>query len=154
MKIDMKETEEDFDDFLMIMDDQLDWLADEAEKYGITLDLTPDDFTKLEKLFDLMSEGQNKDYISGLVVTFARHLGEVVRETYGGKWHLPLDDEKNVNFNTPVIIEHTPIEGLELAPISIMRAYALRRKAGTLQQAVDADINPEPLDLSDMIERE
>jgi hypothetical protein len=152
MTFNKKEAEEKFDDFLMIMDDQLDWLTEEAERYGFTLKLTPDDFAKLEKLFDLMSEGQNKDFISRLVITFARHLGEIVRVNYGGKWELPLDDEKNVNFNTPVIVGHTPIQGLEFAPLSVMRAYSLRRKRGTLQQAVEAHVTPSPLDISDLIE--
>jgi len=154
MTIDKKVAEDKFDDFLMIMDDQLDWLDNETDKYKVTLDLTPDDLSKLERLFDLMSENQDKEFISKLLITFARHLGEVVCRNYGGKWNLPFDDEKNVNFNTPVIIEHTPIDGLEFAPLSVMRAYALHRKEGTLQLAVDAQIDPKPLDLSGLIETE
>lgn len=119
---------EKFDDFLMAMDEQLDWLGDEAAKYGIKLDFSLGDFERLEQLFDLMSEGLDKIAVSSLVVIFARHLGELVRLNYGGKWVLPLNDEKNVNFNTPVIVGHTSIEGLEFAPITVMRAYALRRK--------------------------
>ncbi|MBR8233532.1 hypothetical protein K6W26_08885 [Burkholderia sp. AU42008] len=154
MVFDRKVAEEAFDDFLMIMDDQLDWLSDEAKQHGIQLTVKLDDLPKLEKLFDLMSDGKDKDYVSGLVVAFARFLGEIVRENYGGKWELPLDDEKNVNFNTPVIVGHTPVEGLEFAPLSVMRAYALRRKQGTLQRAVSAQINPTPLDLSGLAEEE
>ena len=119
---------EKFDDFLMAMDEQLDWLGDEAAKYGIKLDFSLGYFERLEQLFDLMSEGLDKIAVSSLVVIFARHLGELVRLNYGGKWVLPLNDEKNVNFNTPVIVGHTSIEGLEFAPITVMRAYALRRK--------------------------
>jgi hypothetical protein len=35
-----------------------------------------------------------------------------------------------------------------------MRAFALRRKPGTLRRAVDAEIHIKPLDLSDLIEKE
>ncbi|WP_334054461.1 hypothetical protein [Burkholderia cepacia] len=146
--------EKGFDNFLMDMDDQLDWLSEKAMEHGIELGVKLDDCPKLEKLFDLLSSGQNKDYALGLVVTFARYLGEIVRENYGGKWILPLDDDKNVNFNTPVIVGHTPIEGLEFAPLSVMRAYALRRKPGTLQRAVDAQVDPKPVDLSGLTEEE
>ncbi|WP_080409427.1 hypothetical protein [Burkholderia ubonensis] len=152
MAFDRKSAEEEFDNFLMTMDDQLDWLSEKAGEHGIELNVKPDDFPGLEKLFDLLSGGKDKDYVSGLVVTFARFLGEIVRENYGGKWVLPLDDEKNVNFNTPVIVGHTPIDGLEFAPLSVMRAYALRRKPGTLQRAVDAQVNPKPVDLSGLAE--
>ncbi|WP_367189802.1 hypothetical protein [Burkholderia sp. Ed8] len=154
MAFDRKSAEEEFDNFLMNMDDQLDWLSEKAEEHGIELSVQLDDLPKLEKLFDLLSSGQNKDYVLGLVVTFARYLGEIVRENYGGKWTLPLDDDKNVNFNTPVIVGHTPIEGLEFAPLSVMRAYALRRKPGTLQRAVEAQVDPKPVDLSGLAEEE
>jgi hypothetical protein len=144
--------EEAFDCFLIDMDDQLDWLADEAEKHEINFDFTRDDLVRLEELFDLMTKNQDKEYASKLVVTFARHLGEFFRRNHGGKWKLHLVDEKNVNFNTPVITEHSKIEGLEFAPMSVMRAYSLRRKQGTLSRAVDANVNPSPLDLSRFIE--
>lgn len=152
MSIDKASAKEKFDGFLMAMDDQLGALKIEAEKRGIPLDLSLDDLDRLERLFDLMSAGLSKDAISSLVVAFARHLGEVVRLKYGGKWHLPLDDEKSVNFNTPVLVGHSPVKDLEFAPLSTMRAYALRKRSGTLRRAVDADININPLDLSGLVE--
>ncbi len=154
MVMDRKAAEEAFDEFLMRMDDQLDWLSDEAKGHGIQLHVELDDLPKLEKLFDLLSGGKGKDEVSELVVAFAIFLGEIVREGCGGKWALPLDDEKNVNFNTPVIVGHAPVEALEFAPLSVMRAYALRRKPGTLQRAVDAQVNPKPVDLSGLTEEE
>lgn len=152
MNVDKKQAQEVFEDFLMRMDDQLEALADEAAKRGIKLDKTLDDLERLEKLFDLMVEGADKDTRSSLIVTFARYLGEVVRIRYGGRWALPLDDEKNINFNKPVIVGHAKIEGLEFSPLTTMRAYALKKKPGMLRRAVDADIDPKPLDLSGLIE--
>jgi hypothetical protein len=143
---------EDFDNFLMVMDDQLEALHDEATKRRLILDLSLDDLERLEKLFDLMADGVDNDTRSSLIVSFGRHLGEVVRQNYGGRWSVPLDDEKNVNFNKPVIIGHTKIEGLEFAPLTVMRAYSLRKKPGTLRRAVEADVNPQVLDLSELIE--
>lgn len=152
MGINRNEAEEKFDEFLMVMDDQLDYLQGEAEKHGITLDLSGKDIENLEKLFDAMSSGIDSETRAGLVVVFARHLGEVFRINHGGEWRLPLDDEKNVNYNTPVIAGFGTIEGLEFAPISVVRAYSLRKKPGTMKRAVDAVANPQPLDLSGLVE--
>lgn len=152
--MDHTEAQEKFEAFLMIMDDQLEALKDEAAKRELRLDSSLADLERLERLFDLMSEGLDTDAKAGLIVTFARHLGEIVRIRSGGTWHLPLSDEKNINFNAPVIVGHTSITGLGFAPLSVMRAYALRRKPGTLRRAVEADIHIKPVDLSGLIEPE
>jgi len=149
---DKKKSLEDFDDFLMIMDEQLDTLENDAEARGIKLDFSLSSLAKLEELFLKMANGADKDIRDRLIVYFARYLGEIVRTNYGGKWQLSLDDQKNVNFNTPVIVGHTPIQGLEFSPIGIMRAFALKRRPGMLRTAIDADINPSPLDLSGLTE--
>lgn len=154
MRIDRKAAEEDFDNFLMVMDEQLEWLETEARHTGITLHDAPDVPETLELLLGRMASGLNDDAVSRLLVVFGRYLGEYVRTRYGGTWTLPLDDEKNVNFNVPVITGHTPMPELEFAPIRVMRAYYLRRRAGTLRRAIDSHITPERLDLSDLIEQE
>jgi hypothetical protein len=154
MKVNRVEAEEKFDDFLMIMDDQLEWLEDEASKRGIDLRCTPNTPELLELLFDKMSVSMNEDDISRLLVVFGRYLGEFILTTYGGKWTLPLDDEKNINFNTPVIVEHTKFEGLEFSPIRAMRAYYLRRRKGLIRQTILNQIAPEIVDLSEEAARE
>lgn len=143
---------ETFDDFLAAMDDQLNWLAEEGRKRGINLTKGLADFENLEALFDDLATGASKSDVAGLTVVFGRHLGEVMLACHGGAWHLPLDDPKSVNFNTPVIIGHSQVQGLEFAPLSVMRAYALRRRPGTLRRAFEAQTVPGPLDLSDLIE--
>lgn len=143
---------EKFDDFLMIFDDQTDALEQDAEARGIELDFSLSSLEKLEQLFTMMAEGKDKDAIGQLIIYFARYLGEIVRTNYGGMWKISLDDPKNVNFNTPVIVGHTPIEDLEFAPIGIMRAFALKRQPGMLLRAINADVNPSPVDLSGLIE--
>ena len=152
--LDRMRAEDIFQQFLIIMDDQIEWLEDQAKDRGIELSMSPTSFGNLEKLFDLMSESQSEDYISRLVVTFGRYLGEIVRLNYRGKWTLPLSDDKNINFNTPVITEHSCIEGLEFAPLSVMRAYSLRRKRNLLETAVNAQIDPKPIILDHLIEKD
>lgn len=143
---------EDFESFLLQMDEQLDGLREEAEAANVNLDMLDGDFEKLELLFDRVSDGLADDRRTDLVIAFARYLGELVRKLFGGDWSLPLDDEKSVNFNWPVIVGHSPVPGLEFAPISTMKAYALRKRPGTLRRAVMADVRPQALDLSDLVE--
>lgn len=152
MRFDRRKAEENFDNFLMIMDEQLENLKDTAEKHKVALDFSLIDLENLEDLFDLVTEDLTKDEISKTIVFFARYLGELMIVKNGGKWTLPLDNEKNINFNTPIITGHSKIEGLEFAPISTMRAYALRRKKGTLRRSYEANVNPVPVDIDHLIE--
>ena len=130
MNINQDQAAEVFDDFLIAMDDQLEWLIEEAKKHKIALTNSPNTPELLEKSFDLISEELNEEDIEKLIVIFGRYLGEFIRLNYDGKWTLPLKDKKNVNFNTPVITGHSPIEGLEFAPIRVICAYALRNCNG------------------------
>ena len=148
MNIDQVQAAEVFDDFLIATDDQIEWLIEEAKKHKIALTNSPNTPELLEKSFDIISEKMNKEENEKLIVIFGRYLGEFIRLNYGGKWTLPLKDKKNVNFNTPVITGHSPIEGLEFAPIRVICAYALRRYKGTIRRAIDNHIHPQILDLS------
>lgn len=144
----------EFEEFLTLMDEQIDWLESEASSRDIHIDLSDNFGTirNLELLFDQLSHGKDRDEIAGLIVVFARYLGEWVRIHFGGAWQLPLDDPKNINFNTPVIEGHTSVPGLQFAPIFAVRAYALRRNPGTLQKAIEAQVDPKTLDLSGLQE--
>jgi hypothetical protein len=142
-----------FDHFLMIMDDQLEAFEDKAKDYGIALTREPESFDKLESLFDKMTEGADKEIKTNLVITFGRYLGEIVRESFGGKWELPLGDPRNINFNTPVIIGHTAAAGVQFSPISVMHAYSLRKRAGLLRTAAMSQVKPQPPDIDHMEEK-
>lgn len=68
MKIDQHEANAKYDAFLMDMDEQLEWLKDEAAKHAITLDGTPADFENLERLFDLMASSRDKEFVPSSVL--------------------------------------------------------------------------------------
>ncbi|WP_350582401.1 hypothetical protein [Pseudomonas sp. HY2-MNA-CIBAN-0224] len=104
MNIDQVQAAEVFDDFLIAMNDQIEWLIEEAKKIALTN--SPNTPELLEKSFDLISEELNEEDIEKLIVIFGRYLGEFIRLNYGRKWTLPLKDKKNVNLNTPVITGH------------------------------------------------
>lgn len=151
---DPRSAQEVFDDFLLRMDDQIEGLQREATSHGVVLDLTAASVGRLEALFDVLAPSSAPaDAQRGHLVTFGRYLGEVMRLHHRGRWHLPLDDPRNVHFNQPVIVGHRP-GGVPFAPMSVMRAYAVRRKAGTVSVAFrsHADPAPGPLDLSDLAE--
>lgn len=151
--IDTTKAKEDFDNFLFTMDDQLEAIEAEARDRGINIELTVDSLENLESLFFALAEKSNDDERESLIVSFARYVGEIVRTTYNGRWHLPLDDPKNINYNLPVIIGHTPIPELEFSPIFALRALWLRKKRGLLRQIIMADIKPPTLDIDSLEEK-
>lgn len=150
--VNIKKANEDFDNFLFKMDDQIDSLSDQAERHGIQLDLTMDSLEELESLFFTLADNAYEEARESLIVTFSRYVGEIIRTSYGGKWRLSLDDPKNIYYNSPVIIDHTPISGLEFSPIDAMQAVWLRRKPGLLRQIIMADIEPDDLNIDHLIE--
>jgi len=150
--MDKQKARESFENFLIEMDDRLDGVREEAERVHVDLDMSVSDFDRLESLFDKLSAGMSDDKKKDLVVSLGRYLGELVCHLYGGKWVLPLEDEKSINFNTPVVVGHAAVPGLEFAPLATMRAYALRKRPGTLKRAALADVRPQAVDLSDLIE--
>lgn len=143
-----------FDDFLLCMDDRIEGLQREASSHGVVLDWTDASVERLETLFDVLAPRSIPvDVQRDHLVAFGRYLGEVMRLNHRGHWHLPLDDPKNAYFNQPVIMGHRP-DAVPFAPMSVMRAYALRRKAGTVMAAFrhHTDPDPKPLSLGDLVE--
>lgn len=154
MKISKDQALSDFDDFIFQMDDRIESLEGRAASVGVRLTMDLSGIDALEDAFDLLSTGIDTEERKDLVITCARYLGEIVRVAYGGRWHLPLDDKKDVHFNMPVIAGLSTIADLYFSPIHLMRAYSLRGRKGTLRTGVDAIVNPKPLDLSDLVEED
>lgn len=152
MTLDLDEARETFDQFLMLMDGQIEWLVAQARIHGIALDGSPESLDRLERLHDLMAVTLSEDERDSLRVVFARYLGETVRLAHGGKWTLPLDDPKDINFNLPVIVGHSSCPWLEFNPIHTMRAYSLRGTPGLIRGVIAHSVNPQILDLSDLVE--
>lgn len=144
---------EKFEKFLFIMDDQLEALEENAASYGINLHRDLESLEKLEDLFDAMTIEFCKEQKNNLSITFGRYLGEIVRGNFGGLWHLPLDDPKNINFNTPVIIGHSKIEGLEFPALGVMHAYSVRKKTGLLRKSILSQIAPVAVEIDHLEEK-
>ena len=154
MTINLEDARETFEQFLIVMDDQIEWLVEQAQDHGIDLDGNLESLDRLERLYNAMSATLTEDELASLRVVFARYLGDSVRVLYGGKWTLPLDDPRDINFNTPVIVGHSSCPWLEFNPIHTMRAYSLRPKAGMIRNIVAHSVDPQILDISDLVEED
>lgn len=152
MAFNSEEARETFEQFLIIMDDQIEWLIEQAQLRGVDLDGSLESLDRLETLYTTMAATLSEDEQDGLRIVFARYLGDVVWEHHGGKWTLPLDDPKDINFNMPIIVGHSSCPWLEFNPIHTMHCYALRPKAGMLRSIVAHSVDPQILDLSDLVE--
>ncbi len=152
MTLDLDEAGEAFDQFLMLMDGQNEWLVVQARIHGIALDGSPESLDRLERLHDLMAVTLSDDERDSLRIILARYLGETVRVLHGGRWDLPLDDPRDVNFNRPVIVGHSRHPLCEFSPVHAIRAYSLRRRPGLIRSIVASSVNPQILDLSDLPE--
>lgn len=152
MTFNLEEAREAFEQFLMLMDGQIEWLVAQAQTHGIELDGSPESLDRLERLHDLMAATLSEDERDSLRVVFARYLGETVRLAHGGKWALPLDDPKDIHFNRPVIIGHSRYPLCEFSPIHAIHAYSLRRRPGLIRSIVASSVDPQILGLSDLAE--
>jgi len=154
MTFNPEQAQEIFEQFLIIMDDQIEWLVAQAQVRGIDLDGSLENLDRLEVLYTTMAATLPVDEQDALRVVFARYLGDVVRQRHGGKWILLLDDPKDISFNMPVVVGHSSCPWLEFNPIHAMRAYSLRPRPGMIRSIVAHSVDPQVLDLSDLMEED
>jgi len=143
---------DNFENFLILMDDQLEAVENESNKRGFSIDLTINSLENIEKLFLSIIKDCTEEETEGWIAAFARYVGEIVRIRFSGQWHLSSDSPKDVYYNTPVIVNHTKIKGLAFSPIFAIRALSIRKRIGLLHQIIMADIEPVPLEIEHLRE--
>jgi len=143
---------EKFDQFLIVMDEQIEALERDGDTRNTSLSLSMNSLESLESLFLKMTEEVDGDDLAKLIIYFSRYLGEIVIKAYGGKWKLSLGDKKNFNYDTPIVTGHSPVEKLEFSPIGVMRAFSIKKKKGMLRTAISAQVFPHPINLDDLRE--
>lgn len=85
MTFNPEEARETFEQFLIIMDDQIEWMIEQAQLRGLDLDGSLESLDRLEALYTTMAATLSEDEQDGLRIVFARNLGDVVWEHHGGK---------------------------------------------------------------------
>lgn len=126
---------DEFQEFLVEMDDVLDPFIESATQAGYKLDYSLDSLGELERLY-LDRHAQEDEQL--LLNRCARYLGELFRLTVGGRWQL-CTTPRGVYFKLPIIADYSD-RGLEYCPIEIMRTLALRKNPGFLRRTVEGDL--------------
>lgn len=121
-----------FEQFLFEMDDVLDGFLTEARSCGFKLDFSLDSLGILEQflLSKARLDARSRNRAS-------RYLGEVFRQSVGGKWELCLEDPRYLYFGLPVISGYSAHQ-IEFCPIEMIRNFEEKREYGTLRAAVEA----------------
>lgn len=145
-KNEIEAKQEDFDLFLFNMDDVLEHFVDIALKSGYMLDYSFERLDQLEAYLLFRQVKRDSEYH----IWASQYYGETVRKVFGGKWQLSLDWKNNsLHYGQAVIIGYCSYD-TEFPPYDIIHSFLVRHQPGLLKQAVLADVNPQPLDLSDL----
>jgi len=131
-------TRDDFESWLVDMDDALERFVDALPQEAQRLDFTPGSLDTLEKWIldryestDKMLAASEATTIDGL----ARYIGETFRKAIGGRWGIRLDDPKYVFYGLPEIIGYSD-KPTSLCPISLATASADRRSGKYLSSVL------------------
>ena len=135
--------------FLMTMMEEETDFIERAQEQGYRLD----DLHSLDSLEEL------ERYVREQKVTFTDssdealdqrtncwfYLGELVRQNFGGFWRFSMNQDNTMNWGAYVIEGHSPVEGVELNPLKLLKGFILRGcRAEALRKAIMADVKPTP----------
>lgn len=154
LKFNLEDENEKLNLFLFEMDDLQEAFVEQAEAEGYTLDLSLDSLDELER-YVIDTQVTFEDTSDAALAQRTNcwcYLGEVVRENCGGHWAFSANEENSVNWGMYVITGHSPVEGVEFEPLGTLKGFILHGTPGGLRAAVEADINPEEIDFSDIEE--
>jgi hypothetical protein len=141
-----KELEEKFELFLFNMDDCLEQFEEKSSQQGYIFDYSLNSLPLIEKyIIDNNIPVDSDDYND-----ISSYVGEVVRKNVkGSKWICNLDKKNNsLYYGYPVITGHTKIDGVLFSPFHLVKAFILRKKSNLFREAIESQINPQPIDWS------
>ena len=132
------ELKENFDEFLLNVDNYLIEIIDKANRQSYKLDFSLKTLKYIEKYIIRVDVVIDDDDYNDLSV----YLGEVLRRNYGGKWICNLDKENNsLSYGFPVIEgDYNP--GVLFSPFHVVKAFILRRKSGHFRAAIESYVHP------------
>lgn len=82
------------------------------------------------------------------------YLGQVVRHNFGGRWAISMNEDNSLNRGLFVVEGHAKTPGVEFVPNRLLQAFIQRGRGGEWRRAIEAQTNPQPIDLSDLVEKE
>jgi hypothetical protein len=138
--------EEKFEVFLFNMADCLEQLEAKCLEQGYNFDYSFNSLPFVEKyIIDNQISVESDDYND-----VSSYTGEVVRKNVqGSKWICNLDKKYNsIYYGYPVITGHTKVEGVLFSPFHTIRNFIKTHKTNLLQDAIECQINPQPIDWS------
>lgn len=127
--------QEEFEHFLFEMDDVLEDLVGDARARGFDLDFSLGSLDVFESYLSLLKkEGQPRDFLR---TRGGRYLGEVFRETFGGKWALCLKSPRYLYYGLPVLAGYSDLD-IEFCPSEVADSFLHDERPGLLRSAVEA----------------
>lgn len=132
---DRNRREEEFQKFLVEMDDVLEGLLERAERDGRVLDYSP---ASLDALEELWLSGKSAGDAEVLSTRCARYVGEVYRRNLGGVWKLELNSPKKAAYGLPVISGFSSRD-YSSCPTLLFQSFRAREIRGLLRTAYEAD---------------
>ena len=133
------------------VDEQEAFIAS-AEQEGYALNYSLDSLAELERYVrakNLIVNDTSEEAIAQRVDCWT-YLGEVVRLNFGGRWQVSMNDENSLNRGLFVIEGHAKTPGVEFVPNRLLQAFIQRGRGGEWRRAIEAQINPRAIDLSDI----
>ncbi|HLK97819.1 MAG TPA: hypothetical protein VK364_08630 [Hymenobacter sp.] len=131
--------------FIIAFEDEHDEFLEEATTKGYHLDYTLDNLPELERY--MLEQGVKSIHETDEeMIHFAHcwyHLGEVVRETFGGGWAVSNNEENSINEGEWVIEGFKAIqEGIEFEPKGLARRFLRNQRPNTFRRAILSSTDP------------
>jgi hypothetical protein len=131
------ESQDDFEGWLMFMDDTIQQLLDELpEDVAQQLDFAPDSLVALEKW--LLSKYLSTKAIlqpseNWTLDRVARYVGETIRRTAGGEWSIELEKPDYAYYRLPEIRRE---DGWVVCPATLVTTAMDRRRGNFMKTIV------------------
>lgn len=126
----MAYTQENFQDWIFFISDKMEYFTGEfAKENGLILDYSIKSLDELEGWIlskfkhhdELIAQKKLLDYIT-------IYIGQTFRKHIGGKWHIDLENKKNVFYSMPVLTDKTYRGLLYVSPMTYATASISRQK--------------------------
>lgn len=134
--------------------DEQEAFIENAAQEGYVLDYSMNSLPELERYVRTkkMVVDAISDEAVGQRMDCWTYLGEVVRQNFGGRWQVSFNEENTLNRGLFVVEGHAKTPGVEFVPNRLLQAFIQRGRGGEWRRAIEAQVNPRPVDFSDLME--